>query len=90
VSVELIKDGLGYHFTGRDFALKFGHVYVQIAVIVSIDDQGLDGRVDRAEVSHHARDRVRDAFNGHFQNVVVPVASGMIALSVEADVFFGG
>ena len=61
---------------------------VQIFVIERLDHFAFHKRIEFAEIRDHAGRRIHRARHGHFHHVVVPVAIGIVALAVDALIFF--
>ena len=54
-------------------AVERRHFAIQKAMIVYLHHFTLHGVLERLQVEHHSRDRIRRAFDGHFQHVIVAV-----------------
>ena len=55
-------------------------------VVKALEHFELHGLIERTEVVYHARSRIYFSCHGYFQNVIVPVTIGIVALSVDSRV----
>jgi hypothetical protein len=76
-------------FRGRHDVVEFVE-RVEIHVIEAIEEICLRERIEGAEVANHACSFVDRARDGDFDNVIVAVPVGVIALAEDGAVLLGG
>ncbi len=83
---ETLPDGdcevLGRRNTGE----KFWHFFVQEAMVHGIEDLAVHGFFELLQVNHEAGAGIDLSLDRDFEDVVVPVPVGVIALAEEAPV----
>src|SRR5579875_784500 len=75
-------------FSGWNNIAKRFNVQIQVSVVQPLDNFLLNQPVETCEVDHHSCCRIHLARYRDFQHVIVPVPVRVVALAVDARIFF--
>jgi len=87
---EALPDGYRQILRRRNAGQEFGDFFVQKSMVHGVEDLAMHGFLKLLEVNHEAGAGIDLSLDRDFEDVVVPVSVGVIALAEDAPVLLRG